>query len=252
MAIHPQYRWMLLTAGVVGVLLAISALALDRRDVVWTEAGPRCPHCRSKVERYSYRCAVCREEYDWAVSPEEDSPHCPYCVSAMGEQHLTQRIQALTLPVAAKRAGDALGWSAEAAQAYLKALRRGRCGYCAGTWKDLRWAGPKSEECPVCFGDGACIACEGDGRLRLGDWPGARDLARLRLDVAGMPSRTPLEARRAEVRRLAKEFLDSHAGTEAAASLPFWAAWREDGGGPPAAEEARLRVVRVLDALDAP
>lgn len=252
MAVGPQYRWILLTAVVVGVLLAISALALDRRDVVWMDGAPRCPHCRSVVERYSYRCPVCREEYDWAISPEEDSPLCPFDLSVLEDQHFTARVKALGLDVAAHRVAESQRLTLEAADAYVRQLKSGRCGWCGGTGKDLGATWGKGDVCPICWGAGACIVCDGDHRLRFGEWAAARDFGRMHLEIAALPGRLPLEARRAEVKRLAKEFLDAHAGSEAAASLPLWTTWTGREGDPTAPGAARHRIVEILDALDRP
>jgi hypothetical protein len=51
-------------------------------------------------------------------------------------------------------------------------MEEGRCTYCAGLGEVEN--GPGEAPCPVCRGDGACVACGGDRVVIVGD-PGARD-----------------------------------------------------------------------------
>ena len=60
---RPELRWLVMTILIVGVLLAISALALDRPDVIWTTKGPECPACRTPVASFAYKCKDCDESF---------------------------------------------------------------------------------------------------------------------------------------------------------------------------------------------
>ncbi len=55
MAIPAASRWWIATLLIIGILVAISALALDRPNVVWNDGEPHCPACRKQVEYYSSR-----------------------------------------------------------------------------------------------------------------------------------------------------------------------------------------------------
>src|SRR5262245_34221759 len=95
MTVRPESRWWIVLLLLAGAVFGLSALALNRADVVWSAGQPLCPHCRSRVEPFSTRCATCREEYDWAVSPDEDSPVSGYSLSPLEERHLRTRIKTL-------------------------------------------------------------------------------------------------------------------------------------------------------------
>lgn len=256
--IRPESRWWLLTLAVVAVLVGISLLALDRPDVVWEADRAACPHCRTPVELYSSRCAACDQQFDWAPSPDADSPLSPWSLSTLEAEQLREQVHALGDEVAATRVAEALGLAAEDAQRYLAAVGRGRCGYCGGTGLHLG-AEEEGEPCPVCLGRKWCIACGGDRRIRLGDAGAGEALetyARGLLDVA--PS-LALATQRAEARRLNEAFILRHAGTAEAAYLVFWPRWEAgqavwmgpdaDRAGPrPAAEAPFWRASRAATA----
>ena len=63
MGIPAQSRWWVVTLLIVGVLVLISALALDRPNVVWSDGVPECPHCRHEVRHYSHRCQHTRSHW---------------------------------------------------------------------------------------------------------------------------------------------------------------------------------------------
>ncbi len=226
MGIRPEFRWWLLTLAIVAVLLGISALALQHPDVVWTGGAPHCPQCRAEVPFYATRCPTCREQFDWAVAPEETSPLSPFSLSPLEATAVRVRIKALGEPEAARRVAKALDITSPAAERYLQALGTGRCGWCGGTGTDPATAtGESARPCPVCLGRGYCIACNGDRRVRMGD-PGAgaafRAYATALQDVAPW---LPLEDQRAEARRLGELFVRRWSGTVEATYVVFWPTW---------------------------
>lgn len=84
MAIRPESRWWIVTLVLVGGLFALSALALDRPNVVWNAAGAAaCPSCGSEARPGTRRCAACREEYDWVVAPPEVAPASPFALAPL-------------------------------------------------------------------------------------------------------------------------------------------------------------------------
>src|SRR5687768_231954 len=145
MTVRPESRWWIVLLLLGGMVFGLSALALNRADVVWAAGQPRCPHCRSRVEAFSTRCATCREEYDWTASADEDSPISPYSLSPMEERHLRARIKALGDDVAVQRVADALQLPRASVAEYLKQVGSGRCGWCGGTGREPS-AGPDTKE----------------------------------------------------------------------------------------------------------
>ena len=249
MAVRPEFRWWFLTLAVVGVLLLISALALDRPDVVWHAGAPHCPHCRSDVELYSLRCRTCREQYDWSVAPDEQSPLCRWCLSALESDFLQARKAALGRDVAAERVTAALGLSKDAAILYLDHAGRGLCGWCGGTGLDLAQGDRAGKPCPACLGRAQCVGCGGDRRVRVGDE--AAHLAFLAYDagVRDVAEDLPVDVQRAEIRRLAEQSLPRSAGTEEAAGIAFWPSWEPTGAAATVVEAARSRIDLVREAL---
>jgi hypothetical protein len=257
MAIPVRSRWWILTLAIVGVLVLISMLALDRPNVVWAGYEPHCPHCRNAVRFYAQRCAECRADFDWVVAPEEDSPISQDSLSVLEAAWLHERVAALGAPEAARRVSQATGVSVEAAGRYLGGVARGDCGWCGGTRRDLA-APEEGTPCPVCFGTGRSIACAGDRRVRLGDASARRALDAYEEDVRDLlEGSADSEARVAEARKLNARFLASHAGTTEASRLLHWPAFAapqgpdEGGGGTPprATDVARQRLQQIVEAL---
>ena len=254
MGIPAQSRWWVLTLLIVGVLVLISALALDRPDVVWSDGVPECPHCRHQVRPYSHRCAECGAEFDWVVATHDQSPLSSYSLSAQEADWIRDRVQALGLEVAARRAAAATGLTEEAAVSYLGSVGRGDCGWCGGTQRDLDLpATEKLVVCPACFGTGHSVDCGGDRHVGIGRQSAAVALARYRQLLADLErARIPDATKRAEARRLAEVFLASHEGTHEAGEILFWPTIGADLD--PAATDTivthtRARLDKVLDAL---
>ena len=260
MPIPVRSRWWIVTLLIVSTLLLISALALDRPNVVWMAHKPHCPHCRHEVSDFSNRCADCRGEFDWVVAGQEQSPLSADSLTVLESEWVHDRIRELGLETAARRVAEQTGLSEEAAAEYVQGVTRGDCGWCGGTRRDL--AKPKAdpiEVCPCCFGTGDSVACGGDRRVRIGDPTARRAFLSYLEEIEDLlRSEATGERRATEARRLAKEFLALHAGTEEAAQVVYW-------GDIAAAEApisrvahartvtrvARARLDRVLEALRA-
>ncbi len=222
-AVRPEFRWWILTLVVVAVLVLISLLAMDRPNVIWRQGEPSCPHCRSEVASFSSRCRTCREQYDWAAAPDEDSPLSRWSLSALEAKALVDRVLVLGDEVAATRVAEAIGVTRASATAYLKAVGRGRCGYCGGTEIALDVEpGGSAQPCPVCLGQGACIACNGDRRMRVGDEAAYRALKQYVEAVGELHDSIPAATRRSELKNLTEEFVRRYAGTVEATQVLFW------------------------------
>ncbi len=259
MPIPVASRWWILTLLIIGVLLLISALALDRPNVVWQAHEPHCPHCRHEVKEFSNRCGVCRGEFDWAIAGEEQSPISDDSLTVLEAEWVHARVEELGLEVAARRVSEATGLTEKAASDYIQNVTRGDCGWCGGTTRDLDTKEEDAEEpCPCCFGTGNSVACGGDRRVRLGDSTARRSFLAYEAELADLlRSRAGAEERGKEARRLAEEFLSVHAGTQEAARIRYWAdianPRTEPGKLTPAprtvTQVARSRLDQVLEAL---
>lgn len=255
MTIPVQSRWWIATLVIVGALVLISALALDKPNTVWAVEKPYCPFCRHEVQPYSSRCADCNGEFDWVVCPEEQSPICADSLSVLQAEWVAGRIEALGPERAIERVARATGLSADKAEAYLHSVGRGDCGWCGGTKVDLASDKPleDAEPCPACLGTGRCTGCGGDRRVRLGDPAAARALGAYRAELADLVQmQVPMapERARAEARRLAQRFLESHAGTREAHGIFFWQTVDAAGqSGKTVAEACRARLERVARHL---
>lgn len=252
MAFRAESRWWIVTLGIVGVLIGISALALDRPNVVWHAEQPHCPACRGDVEFYSSRCAGCGAQFDWVVAPDEASPNSQYSLSAIESEELLRNVKALGEEEAVARVARAAGISEDAARSYLDRIGRGRCGWCGGTGTNLDAGEGVDQPCVLCLGDGGCVACGGDHRQRLGVWAAEQALEAykreaLPLRKAGLPPEIEMK----ESWRLAHEFLRRHAGTVQAEQIEV--PQRADESGPvtyvAAPELARRRLRKILEAL---
>jgi hypothetical protein len=250
LGVRPEFRWWILAATVAAVLIGISFLALDRPNVVWTAGVPSCPLCRSEVHANASRCPTCREEFEWNDPSDDESPLSPWSLSALEDAWLRERVTALGKPQAATRVSEALQLDADAARLYLEQVGWGRCGWCGGTGRDLSVRAPTLEPCPACLGRARCVACDGDRRIRIGDDAAERAFQRYRAQALDVSRRIPLDRQRAEVRRLAEEFLRVHHGTEQATRIWFWPEWDAEAPDHPLiVQRSRERLNRVLDAL---
>lgn len=251
---RPEVRWLVMTALIVAVLLGISALALDRPDVVWTVDGPVCPSCRSVVNLHAQRCRECGTDFDWTAASDEQSPRAHHSLSRLEAQLVREHVRRLGDALALTTVKEKLGLSAKAASAYLEAIGRGRCGYCGGTGEEVA-SDSEPHDCPVCFGGKNCIASGGDGISTLGARGAHTDLHRLLREMATLSKHLTPAVRTRELERLARAFLDDHVGTVEAGQLPFWKDLipgdQAVGSARPAAEVARARLDLLLEALQA-
>jgi len=255
MTIPVRSRWWIVTLLIVGALLLISALALDRPNVVWEAYKPHCPHCRHEVMEFSGRCADCGGEFDWVVAPQAQSPLSADSLSVLESEWVHDRLAELGLEVAAKRVADATGLTEEASAEYVQSVTRGDCGWCGGTKRDL--SKPKLEQpvvCPCCLGTGDSVACGGDRRVRIGDPTARSAFLTYKEELEDLIRSEATGVRRAEeAKRLAEEFLTLHAGTLEAAQIVYWgdvAAAEASGSRSPASLRTVTRVARSrLDAV---
>ena len=247
MGIRPEFRWWVLTVVVVGVLLLISALALDRPNVVWDDGVPSCPHCRSEVTFFSVLCKTCGEHYDWKVASPDRSPLSHWSLTSLEARYLRERVDALGATVANQRVARALQIPLTSAEAYLETVDRGRCGWCGGTGRDVEQEREDST-CAVCLGSGQCIACGGDRRIRVGDEAAHDAFVQYRVGVedARTGRGVSLAVRRKEVERLTREIIRLHAGTQEATQVWFWPTWPTSKT---AVDMARERLDLVLNTL---
>lgn len=259
MSIPRSLGWLVVTAIIVAALVGLSYLALDKPNAVWSGGTPHCPHCRKAVEMYSKRCPTCREEFDWAATPEEDSPLCSSCATRPELAQMTARAKVLGEGVVVKRVATAVSIPDDQAREWWKSFEPGRCGWCGGTGRNLGSAENGRDICPVCFGERVCIACDGEVYTRVGDEKAARALEHGLKDLEAW---TTLNAPRDQfwkhLKSFDEEFVKSHPGTVEATRLLFWPAFQSVVPShvrfpdrPLSASEARRRVTSVLAALSA-
>jgi hypothetical protein len=239
--------WLVVTGAIVAGLVGLSYLALDKANVVWRAGKPACPHCRTAVPDYAHRCPTCREEFDWVVSPEEDSPWCAACVTKPEMERMLTAAKSLGEAGTAARLSKAFGLPEPAARAWWKAIEPGRCGWCGGTGKDLAATG--DAECPVCFGGEACIGCDGDLFTRLGSERAARDRDRMHRELRMVPPGAERAGYWREHRIRAKDYLRRHAGTAEAMEVAIDPQNRRPHTAETSAATARARVEAAVRAL---
>lgn len=250
MAIPAGARWWIATLVIVGLLLAISALALDRPNVVWDGHEPHCPKCRKAVEMHSSRCAACATEFDWVASSDEQSPLSAASLSALEAEWLRERVTALGPEEAARLVAESTGLGPEAALEYIS-VGQGNCGWCGGTRKDLSSEDLKqADACAMCLGTGKSIACGGDRRVTLGNWAAERAIQAYEEEMRELLT-ADLDAKvvRDEARRLAESFLRRFAGTEQASRVYFWPLVRPRTGPDPSHRAVAIGRKRLSDAL---
>ncbi len=188
-------RWIMASLGLLTVIVVFSLAALDQKNVVWVGDEPLCPHCRHEVTEFASVCTSCQRAFDWKIN---EVP-CDACLSSRDARFYLHKVQANAeaFEAALQQAGiekEQLPGFLE----YAESLKEGRCGYCGGSGE---WLAPGYQErttgdggitelyplmrdymngkCPVCFGTGRCVLCDGDRMVEIGRESAKRDLLRV-------------------------------------------------------------------------
>jgi hypothetical protein len=227
-------KWLAFTAACVAALIALGILAVDERDVVWEGRQAVCPYCRAELPDYAVACKECRRTFDWSPGREP----CTWCLGAEDVRLLREEFEQLELD---KETEPLPGALAEFPIAYFRAFGAGKCSFCGGIGKVTR--DEEELDCPVCFGDGNCIACAGSRTVLIGD-EGAhrRQLERKRVweEARRRSEMTHLEVLR---ERLFEEDVAALRGYVEAETLV-------DADGANLLEKARGRVLAAFAALE--
>lgn len=175
-----KWLWIVTTAVAVTGLVALGILSVDERDVVWEGREAFCPYCRAPLPNLALACPTCRRTFDWVPTTET----CRHCLSPEDVDHLRNAFRALDggkepLP----------GALAEFPAAYFAAMQPGDCTFCAGL-KEVVEGGRDDVRCPVCRGEGRCIACGGSRSVAIGEPAGRKRL----LDRRGVWERAAASA----------------------------------------------------------
>jgi hypothetical protein len=194
-----KWLWLASSGIAVAALVALGVLSVDERDVVWEGRRALCPYCRGELPNLALTCPTCRHTLDWVPAKET----CRHCLSRENVEHLRNAFAEL-----GTGAGPQPGALAPFGAAYFEVMQPGACTYCAGLGEVVD--GVRNVPCPVCRGEGHCIACGGSRSVALGDPAGwSRLLARREVweraqDSAAL-TRLPINAdelREADVRAL--------------------------------------------------
>lgn len=250
MAAPKSMAWLAVIGAIVLALVGLSFVALDKDNVVWRDGQALCPHCRSGVPSYAHRCATCREEFDWVLPADEDSPVCRACMSAGEDDFLRERKKTLGDAETVKRVGQKLFVPEAASTEFLRTVGRGQCAWCGGSGRDLSKFEVADSVCPVCFGAKKCVFCGGDRRVKVGAEAAGRDLSRYHGFLAGLEGDlTPDAVVLKDVAGWNEAFLKTHTGEREAAELLMPSTARESKNPPRASDRARARLEDVFAAL---
>jgi len=255
-------RWVLASVGLLVVIVVFSMAALDQRDVVWESGVAKCPHCRSGVNDFSSVCADCGRAFDWKAHDVA----CDWCLSTLdatyyaglleeNEEAWEEKLVSLNLT---EERQDAL-------LSYVKGLRPGKCTFCGGTgkWLDIgvdtavanggrpprtvQLEGFLDGDCPVCFGHGRCVACDGDHLTSVAREAATRGLATLGRRLARIDPRRDEASAEVAFDKVAL-FVKHHAGTQEITGL--WALDEQPGPGSNLNARAKPRLSRVLRLIE--
>jgi hypothetical protein len=227
-------KWALAGVGLLVIIVVFSFAALDQKDVVWTGGKPHCPHCRSEVEACATVCPACRHGFDW----QGHEIICSACLSELDAEHYRERFEKHEdeLKAALKEKG-ATGEQVGELLDWFKSIRAGACGFCGGTGKWLaKGFGPPSTPadcaalhamllrenegaCPVCFGTGRCILCDGRHLVTVGRETAAVELDAM-LDRLSRLDRHRDEASAEQVFLEVRNYVRKQAGREEILRLP--------------------------------
>jgi hypothetical protein len=254
-------RWILASLGLLTVIVVFSLAALDQKNVVWVGDAPHCPHCRMTVIDFATVCNKCDRAFDW--KSHEDP--CTACLSPRDARYYLHKYEdnEATFDAALLNAGLAEELVAGFVE-YAAGLKSGACGFCGGSGD---WLAPGHQErttgeggitelypvmvdsmkgrCPVCFGTGRCILCDGDRMVEEGRETAGRDLRRLLKQWNGID---PLrDEHSADARfQLIDRYVNGHRGRGEIAGLPSF-----DQGEDEHLDRARKRLKFVKGLLSA-
>ncbi len=220
-------KWALASIALLLLIVVFSLAALDQKDAVWWGNTPVCPHCRATVRSYSVVCPECRHGFDWQSHDVE----CDACLSEHDAEYWLAGYD--KKPESLDGALTAAGVPEEDRKdlaAYVESLRSGACGFCGGTGKWMARAvsltPPPDEKsaaleetlrkqqegaCPVCFGSGRCVLCDGRHRTTVGREAAAVDLDVLRRSLDGLDRYRDAESA-GLVYRLLRNYVRNQAG----------------------------------------
>jgi hypothetical protein len=238
------WRWMLFGVGLLAVVILLTMFAMDRVNVVWEDGIPHCPYCRTRVREFATVCATCRQSYDWVA----EVALCDLCLTGPD----VTRIRTIPEETRRKLFTATLGADreqrVEALLEWTREIEAGECPYCGGTGDDLfasRADVPNGSKerppCPVCDGDGDCVLCDGDEKVRRGDPEAHADLLKHRDRVANLRGRLGTPSR-SKMRSAVRDALETLRGRIEAGEVV-------DADGRPALQRAaaiREEVLRLL------
>ncbi len=180
-------KWLAFTFAVVAALVGLGVWSVVPPSNVWEARTPFCSRCRAEVHYYSHQCAACDRSLRWATAEEE----CGWCLSKEDVEFMRDSYRDLEL-------GETphIGLLKQFPEAYFLVMEPGACANCAGLGKVRE--GDADITCSVCRGSKACVGCDGDREVIVGDEGAhriqlARALARRRAEhrskLTGLPVR---------------------------------------------------------------
>lgn len=161
-------KWLAFTLAVVASLVGLGVWSVVPPSNVWEARTPYCSRCRAEVHSYSRQCAACDRSLRWTTTEEE----CRWCLSREDVEFMRDSYRDLEL-------GNSphVGLLKKFPEGYFLLMEAGKCANCAGIGKVRE--GDADVTCSVCRGSKACVACDGDREVVVGDeWAHRTELDR--------------------------------------------------------------------------